>query len=1115
MICPKCNFTNSEDAKFCKGCGYKFELDCPSCSKTYCAGTLFCDECGYDLRKPENVPPTGYSEPRSYTPKFLADKILTTRAAIEGERKLVTVLFADVANYTALSEKLDPEEIHVIMDGCFKILMDEIHNYEGTINQFTGDGVMALFGAPITHEDHAVRALNAALEIQTSLKEYGKTIERKWGLPFQMRFGLNTGLVVVGRIGDNLRMDYTARGDTTNVAARLQQIAPVAAIFVGEATYRLVEKAFEWQERGPIEVKGKTEPILVYELIGCRPVKSRFEISTRKGLTPFVGRQSELSTLQKKLEKTRQGQGQAIEIVGEAGVGKSRLLYEFRQSMKPDVAYIEGQCVPYGGTSAYQPLIGILRQHWSLPDKITDQTQESFSKKLNGLRDYLPCFEDLLSLPISNPNYIQLSPYMRRNNTFEALIKLFQKIAKNKQLILAIEDVHWMDQTSQEFISAFLDRIEKHSIFVILLSRPEFQSPWKGHLSCAVLSLPLLPDSEESRLVQAMFDAPVAPELKKFIIERTEGNPFFAEELTLTLHETNALKRNGSYTLSISPDNLKIPETIQGVLAARIDNLDESIKNTLQIASVVGREFTIPLLRTVLGVNGTLEKQLDLLCNTGFVFPKPNDDSTFIFKHSLTRDVAYETLLRGRRRQLHQKIGDTIKELFPDVEQNQPEILAYHYTEAGLPHKAIPYWQQAGQKAIQRSANPEAISYLKKGLELINTQPEPSKWAQQELLLQSTLGAAFADAKGFGSPEVGETFNRARKICQQVGETSLLFPCLRGIYFYYLVRENLQATRDIGEQLLSLARKTQDTSLIIEAYHALGMTSFHMARFSTAHRLLKKVIDLYDLQQHSTHAYVYGFDPAVSCLGYYSFCLCQSGFFDRALAKVKESLNLAKQIGHQYSLAYAQTCCAIIFNCRGESQAAREYTEKSMGLCNEYGFPHWLAWNHVLHGWAIASQGDVEEGIEHIQSGLDIHRAIGSKISIPTELGILAEACLLGEQYKKGLDSVEEAFRDVHDRGEAWWRTELLRIKGELLLSHSEMNQSEAESLFNQAIGVAKKQETKYFELQATISLTKLFIKQDRITEAKNVLAKIYNWFTEGFDTRVLKEARNLLEELA
>jgi class 3 adenylate cyclase/predicted ATPase len=1116
MKCPKCQFENREGAGFCSECGHKFELICPKCKAIIRAESKFCDACGYDLKKIQKAPPIDYNQPQSYTPKHLANKILNNRSAIEGERKLVTVLFADVANYSSIAEKLDPEEIHGIMDGCFKILMDEIHKYEGTINQFTGDGVMALFGAPITHEDHAVRALHAALGIQASLRKYGKEIEHQWGQSFQMRLGLNTGLVVVGRIGDNLRMDYTASGDATNLAARLQQMAPAASVFVGEATYRLAEKAFEWQAKGRLDVKGKTEPMLVYELTGRQPARSRFEILAQRGLTPFVGRQIELSVLKRQFEKTKQEQGQVVEIVGEAGVGKSRILHEFRQSLEPEVAYLEGQCLPYGGASAYQPLIEILRQHWSLPEKITDQVQESIAEKLNGLRDYLPCFEDLLSLPASDPNYIQLSTQMRRDKIFEALIKLFQKIAEDQQLVLAIEDLHWIDQISKEFISAFMDAIRKHQIFLILLSRPEFRSPWTGHSSCRSLSLPLLPESEDRRLVQAMFDAPVAPQLEKFIIEHTEGNPFFAEELILTLHETEAVKRNGSYSLSISPENLKIPETVQGVLAARIDNLDENTKKILQVASVIGREFTLPILRKALEVNGSLRRQLDLLCESEFIFSQQSHDSTYLFKHSLTRDVAYETLLRSRRRQLHQQIGNAIKEVSPDIESSQPEILAHHFTEAGDPAQAIPLWTQAGQKAIQRCANADAISHITKGLDLLNTLPDISERAQQELLLQTTRGAAFVAAKGYGAPEVGETFGRARELCRQVGETPLLLPSLRGICFYYLIRENMHEAQVTGEQLLASARQAQDSSFFLEAYHVLGIASFHMAKFSTAKDYLKKAIDLYDPQQHHTLADLFGSaDTSVSIMSYISCGLSHSGFPDQALKKIEECLNFAKKIEHLSSLLYAQSVYAMIHQYHQEAKAAYEWTKSTMAIDHEYGFLHGLAWDYVLQGWALALLGEGAEGIHQIRRGLDIYRTQGSKLSLPTLLGHLAEACLVGGRPEDGLAAVEEAFREVNNRGEAWWSAELHRLKGELLLYLSENNQAESESCFNHAIAFSKKQGTKFFELQATISLTKLLMKQGKNAEAKNILGKIYNWFTEGFDTKVLKEARNLLEELA
>jgi len=1115
MKCLQCNFENQEDANFCKKCGTKLKLVCPSCSRPYHQDSLFCDECGYDLRKPEHLPPTGYSEPRSYTPKFLAEKILTTRSSIEGERKIVTVLFADVANYTAISEKLDPEEVHDIMDGCFTILMDDIHQYEGTINQFTGDGIMGLFGAPIAHEDHAVRALHAALEIQSAIGKYGGEVEHRWGIPFKLRLGLNTGLVVVGRIGDNLRMDYTASGDTTNLAARLQQMAPAGAIWVGEATYRLAESAFEWQATGPMEMKGKAEPVPAYELIGRRTVKSRFEVLAQRGLTRFAGRKSELSRLQKLFTKADKGQGQAVGIQGEAGVGKSRLLYEFRQNLDPNVLYLEGQCVPYGLASAYQPLISVLRQHWSLPEQISEQVSEKIAQQLNGLKEYLSCFEDLLSLPSSNPNYVHLSPQMRRMKTFAALIGLFQQAAADHPLVLAIEDLQWIDQTSQEFIATLLDALATSRILLVLLSRPEFQPPWQEHAQYTYLSLPLLPESEGQRLVQALFDAPVAPEVEEYILGHTEGNPFFAEELTRTLHETKALKRNDQYSLVAPSGELRIPETVQGVLGARIDRMDNETKYTLQVASVIGREFAVPILRQVLGGNGKLQAQLGLLSEKEFVYPQKPLDSTYVFKHALTRDVAYETLLRRIRRRLHQQVADSIKELLPEITTAQPEILAHHYTEAELPNQAIPYWQQAGQKAIQASANVEAISHLSKGLELLKTLPDTPARAQQELVLHTTLGAALLATKGFAAPEVGNTFGRARELGQQVGEITMLFPSLRNLYMFYLGQGDMRTMQQIGEQLLTLSRGSRDSSLSLEAHHVLGIALFHQGRFVFAKEHFDKAMVLYDPKQHSSHAYLYGYDPGVSCMSYSSMALCHFGYPDQALKKMQECIALAQEIDHKLSITYAQAVNAMIHQYRREATATQEWAEKAMALSEEYGFPHWLAWTNVLRGWALVMQGQSEKGIPQIRQGLEIHRNIGSRLSLPTELGHLAEACLSGDQTEEGLTAVEEALGEVHTRGEAWWSAELHRLKANLLLSLSNKNQAEAASCFREAVAVAKEQNTKYFELHATTSLARLLQNQGSIAEAKKMLSEIYNWFTEGFDTTPLKEARALLEELS
>jgi class 3 adenylate cyclase len=557
MKCPKCQTENREARIFCLECGTKLVLVCTECGFENLPGEKFCGKCGLDLREPVKAPPIDYAQPQSYTPKHLKDKILTTRSSIEGERKLVTVFFADVANYTAMSEKLDPEEVHQIMDGCFKILMDEIHKYEGTINQFTGDGVMALFGAPVAHEDHAQRACYAALSVQKALEEYEEKLKRDHGVKFKMRIGLNSGHVVVGSIGNDLRMDYTAIGDTTNLAKRMESAASPGNVFVSKNTHRLVRDFFEFSTPMKLDVEGKEEPHEAYELIGTGEIDTRFRASVAKGLTPFVGRKNSLPALLEAYDKVKSGSGQVVGIVGEAGVGKSRLLLEFRNRILEDkFTYLEGRCIHFGSSMAYLPILDILRSYYGIIEEDRENAiKQKITDKSLSLDENLNCvtapFQELLSLKVDDDAFLKLEPQQKREKTFEALRDFFIRLSQDKILIIAIEDLHWIDKTTEEFLNYLIGWIASSPILLILLYRPEYTHQWGSKSYYSKLGLTQLTIKSSAELVQAILEeGEVAPELSELILNRAAGNPLFMEEMTYMLLENGSIeKKDNQYVL--------------------------------------------------------------------------------------------------------------------------------------------------------------------------------------------------------------------------------------------------------------------------------------------------------------------------------------------------------------------------------------------------------------------------------------------------------------------------------------------------------------------------------------------------------------------------------------
>jgi class 3 adenylate cyclase/ribosomal protein L40E len=733
MKCPKCQFENPKEMQFCGKCGAKLESICPKCGFSNPSGFVFCGKCGEALAEPEQAPPIDYDQPQSYTPKHLADKILTTRSSIEGERKLVTVLFADVANYTSMSEKLDPEEVHQIMDGCFKILMDEIHRYEGTINQFTGDGIMALFGAPVAHEEHAQKACYTALSIQKSLSEYAENIKKHYGVDFQMRIGLNSGPVVVSSIGDDLRMDYTAVGDTTNLASRMESMARPGTILVSKNTYRLTREFFEFKSLGEVEVKGKEYPQEAFELTKVGEVETRIEAAVAKGLTRFVGRKNSMAALVEACDKAHSGSGQVVGIVGEAGVGKSRLLLEFRNRLpQSEFAYLEGRCLHYGGSMPYLPMLDILRSYFDIKgDDLEHIIKEKMAEKVlqldERLKRVLPPFQEILSLKVEDETYLNLEPGQKRERTFEALRDLFVRESQNKLLVLVVEDLHWIDKTSEEFLDYLIGWLAGTRILLILLYRPEYTHPWGSKSYYNRIGLDQLTAKSSTELVQAILEGgQVVPELRELILGRASGNPLYMEELTQTLLENGSIQRKeDQYVLSAKASEIQIPDTIQGIISARMDRLEDNLKRIMQVASVIGRDFAFRILQAITGVREELKSYLLNLQGLEFIYEKRLfPELEYIFKHALIQEVAYNSLLQKRRREIHEKIGKAIEQIYMNRLEEFYEMLAYHYQKAANHMKAYQYLVQAGDAAARLYAYAESRLHYAMALEALAQLPD-------------------------------------------------------------------------------------------------------------------------------------------------------------------------------------------------------------------------------------------------------------------------------------------------------------------------------------------------------------------------------------------------------
>jgi predicted ATPase/class 3 adenylate cyclase len=1072
--------------------------------------------------------------PITYTPRHLAERILAEQQALEargapdGERKTITALFADIKGSMDLLEDVDPEDARHLIDPALTLMMAAVHRYEGYVAQSLGDGIFALFGAPIAHEDHAQRALYAALRMQEEMRRYADRVQLERGLPLQIRVGLNTGEVVVRSIRtDDLHTDYVPIGHATSLAARLQSLADPGSIVISESTFRLTDGFFAFKALGAAQIKGVSEPVPVYEVAGVGPLRTRLQVAASRGLMQFVGRQRELELMQQAWEQAKRGQGQIVAAVGEPGVGKSRLFYEFKLQAQRHGLVLETFSVSHGKAYPYLPLIALLNTYFQLTPQDDDQRRrEQVTGKVltldRRLEDTLPYVAALVGVEEAEASLAQFDPQLRRRRTFEAITQLLLRESLNQPVLLMVEDLHWLDSETQAWLSLFSDRVATARLLLLVNYRPEFQHTWGSKTYYSQLRLdPLGPEEAHALLTALLGDHAALQPLKPFILAKTAGNPFFMEEMVQTLVDQGVLRRNPAGGMQlVSPVTssalaaLQLPPTVQGVLAARIDRLPAEEKALLQTLAVLGKEFAWSLLTQVTDQpDEELQWLLAHLQAEEFIYEQPAfPESAYIFKHALTQEVAYNAVLLERRRAVHERAAQAIEGLFAERLPEHYHTLAHHYRRSGNTAKAVDYLHRAGHQAVERSAYTEAISHLTAALDLLTTLPETREHSQQELTVQMTLGIALRATKGSSAPEVEQLNIRARELCEQVGEPPQLFRVLWGFWLMYNGRGEYQTMRALGEQLLSLAQRLEDPDLLLEAHHALWTSLFNGGELAAARMHQEQGLRLYDPLRHRTHAALYsGHDPGVCCRYRAAPALWLLGYPDQAVASSQAALALAQQLAHPYSLTQALYWAAVLHHLRREVPLTQAHAEAAMTIATDQGFQQ-LAGAMPLRGWALTVSGHGEEGITRIR--LAVHRATRATRDRTYHLALLAEASAQVGQTAEGLEAVTEALTTLGKTGVRWWEAELYRLRGELLLQHAVAQPEEAEACFQQALDIARRQQAKSLELRAAMSLSRLWQRQGKRDAARELLAPIYGWFTEGFDTADLQEARGLLDEL-
>ena len=1132
MKCPICQFENREGAKFCKECGNKLEYICPQCGIAYAPGSKFCDECGCNLNvQPRETPqPLSFDEKldkiQRYLPEGLTEKILSQKDKIEGERKQVTVMFCDMAGFSPFVEKLGPEAAYDIMDQVYEILIHKVHNYGGTVNEMTGDGVMALFGAPIALEDAPQRAIRSAYTIHREMNRYSEKIRQvKEDIPrLKMRIGIHTGPVIVGTLGNNLRVEFKAVGETVNLASRMESLAEPGTTYVTEDIFRLTEGFFRFESLGKKEVRGKKDLIEMYRVIGPSSRRTRFDVSAERGLTPFVGRERELELLLDGFERAKTGRGQAFSIMGEAGVGKSRLLYEFRKAVTNEyVTFLEGKCLSYSRDVAYHPIIDVLKSNFDIKEDDEDsQIIEKVEEQLDLLEadraSTLPYLLDLLSVKDSGIEKISLSQAAKRDRIVDSVKRITIKGAEVRPLLIAIEDLHWIDKSSEEYLKSLLDSISGARVFLIFTYRPDFVHTWGGRSYHSQVNLNRLSNRESLAMVAHLLatDA-IDRELEELILEKTEGVPFFIEEFIRSLNDLRIIeKKDNRFQLKKDIQDLPIPSTIHDVIMARVDTLPEMGKEVLQIGSVVGREFGYDLIMKVTNLsesdllsNLSALKDSELIYERG-IFPQ----STYLFKHALTQDVVYDSILIRRKRQIHERVGEAIEYLYSERLDEFYEMLALHYTEAGLSNKAISYCQRASKRANERSAYQEAISHLTSGFNLLQSLPKTQERHQQELQLQMAIGASLLMVRGHATPEVEAAYRRAHALCQQLDDTHDMLPALFGLWRFYVMRADYATARQLGDELLGLSEQYDELVFHVIPHYAAGFTSFCLGDLLRARRHLEEGIANYDPVQRESPVYWAGQDPGVACRVYAALTQWLLGYPDEALARAQDGLALANELAHPFSEAFALVGASLIARLRRDSRKGYDNAEAAVILSSEHGFPSWLALGTLLRGSALMALGQKREGIVQLRQGIKNWRAIGTELFMPFYLALLAEGYRGLNQIGGAFDALKEGWEVIEQTDEQWWNAELNRLKGELLWQHPTMDGIQAENYFQKALELAQNQQAKSLELRAATSWAKLWLSKGKSEAAHDILAPVYNWFTEGTETSDLREAKSLLREL-
>jgi predicted ATPase/class 3 adenylate cyclase len=1113
MQCPRCQHENRPVAKFCEECGVPLARTCSKCGAQGSGTAKFCAACGHPLAEP-GAPQPRFSSPDTYTPKHLAERILTSKAALEGERKQVTVLFADLKGSMELLADRDPEEARKLLDPVLERMMDAVHRYEGTVNQVMGDGIMALFGAPVAHEDHAVRACYAALDMQAAIGRYAEEARRSYGIAVEIRVGLNSGEVVVRAIDSDLHMDYTAVGQTTHLAARMEQLATGGRSLLTADTLRLAEGYVEVRPLGPVPVKGLAAPVEIYEMVGAGPRRSRLHAAAARGLTKFVGRETELEQLRQILGRAAAGHGQVVAIVGEPGVGKSRLVWEVTHSHRTHGwLTVTANSVSYGKATPYLPLIDLLKGYFKVQDRDEHrEIREKVSGKLvtldESLMPTLPVFLTLLDVPVEDAQWQRLDPPQRRQRTLVAVKRLLLRESQVQPLLLVFEDLHWIDSETQSLLDSLVESAPTARLLLLVNYRPEYEHRWGSKTYYTQLRLdPLPPEGAEALVGALVGNDPTLAHLKTMLIERTEGNPFFLEESVRTLAEAHVLiGERGRYRLAKPVGTTQLPATVQAVLAARIDRLPLEDKRLLQSAAVIGKDVALALLQAIAEQPAEdLRRSLGRLQAAEFLYEtRLFPDLEYTFKHALTHEVAYGGLLQERRRTLHARVVEAIETLHPDRLGEHVERLGHHALRGEVWSKAVRYLRQAGGKAAARSAYRVAASYFEEALATLAHLPNAPETLEQAIDIRLDLRNAL---QALGEIRlIVETLREAEALAERLGDPRRLAQVAAFMSNILGIMGELDRALEAGDRALTLAVPVGDRPLQVRARFFLGGVCHGAGDYRRAVECYRWIVDALDgdlIYERFGLASL----PAVQARAYLALALAELGQFREALRHGEDAVRIAETAEDAFSLIHACHGTGHAHLRSGRIEAAIPALERGLRVAEAAEIPVGRLILGYCLGSAYALGGRSHDAVPLLERVVELERSRGRRGGHARTIASLGEALFLADRGSEAREQAESALklsREVHERAQ---EARILWLLGEMQAHRSGPDARAVEAHYREAMAIADELGMRPLVAHCHAGLAKLLRRTGRRTESDEHLAAAAQMYREMGMTYWLEKA--------